>query len=264
MDLNQGMNQPASHSSFEPAPEPVRVCIDTSQPRLPHLRCVEGQHVLKEVALNPAGFQALIELDLMRKPRSLKLGAMHNWVELDGELFRFDDGSQGAAALEKTLNERYVSEVPGAVVHNVEVFPNPASPTGFDLQFPAKPHGFAENRRRHLNDETVEILNDPEKCRVLRTGMVVVLEPPQLVFKRRLADLSESHLEPSPNNTVKTRGPDGQEKSIDLSQPVDLTGLSASQLVAVLNHPSINRRAGLAMAASDQAGADGEPQRQAA
>jgi hypothetical protein len=183
---------------------------------------------------------------------------------MDGELFRFDDTSDGAAAFERALNERYVSEDATSSVQNVMVYSNAASPTGFDLQFPACPHGFAENRRRHLNEETIQILQDTERCRVLRKGIIVVLAPPNLVFKRRHGDLSETHLPAVPSSIVSVRGEDGQVRTIDLSQPVDLLHLTAPDLAAVFNHPAINRRSALASAASSRAHKVGGDQERAA
>jgi len=243
----------------------VRLQIELDESGNGKLRFLEGKETVKLVALNQQGFNALIEQDLMRKPRSLKVGALKDWVELDGELFRFKNESGHAAALEQMLNERYVApEEPGAV-HNVSVFPNPASPTGFDLPFPAKPHGFAENCRRHLNEETVELLQDQEKCGVLRKGTIAALVPPLLVFKLKEPDGSERHLNSGPKNTVQAPGDHGERKIIDLSQPVDLLHLTAGQLTAVLNHPAVNRRAALAVAAASQnEGGDWEENRAAA
>ncbi len=232
--------------TYTPEPEPVRISVDAGDARNPKLKCFEGMHVIQEMALTPVGFNALIDLDLMRRPQSLKVGAMRNWVELDGELFRFDDGSNGPARLEEVLNQRYVSE--GSQVQNVSVFANPASPTGFDLQFPARPHGFPENRRRHLNEETIQILQHPEKCRVLRKGVVIILAPPNLVFKCRNADLTETHLPSGTDSMVSVPTDDGQIRMIDLSQPIDLSKLSPADLAAVFNHLAVNRRAALASA----------------
>src|SRR4029077_4326291 len=81
---------------------------DAGQARI---KCLEGNETVKVVALNAQGFNALIEQRLMRKPGSMKVGALHDWVELDGELIRFQEGMNGAHALELALNERYA---PGA------------------------------------------------------------------------------------------------------------------------------------------------------
>jgi hypothetical protein len=236
----------AQNGPAQPDTESTRLQVVTENPAQPRLRCVQGSKVLKEVALNPVGFNALIDQDLMRKPRSLKVGALHDWVELDGELFRLKNA---AAELEKVLNERYVAPQADAE-QNVAVYPNPASPTGFDLQFPASPHGFPENRRRHLNDETVGILQDTENCPVLRKDILLTLAPPNIVFKTRGSDGIEIHLKPGPDTAVSAPDDNGSSQTIDLSQPVDLLHLSAHQLAAVFNHPAVNRRAKLAESAA--------------
>ena len=151
-------SEPVSIAATEA--ELPRLRIEMDEAGQPRLRFLEGDQTVKVVALNQQAFNALIEEGLLCKPRSLEVGVMRNWVKLDGQLFRFDGDGNGAAGLEEALNDRYVlpDESSG---HNVVVFSNPASPTGFDLQFPASPLGFAENRRRHLNEETIEILQDP-------------------------------------------------------------------------------------------------------
>jgi hypothetical protein len=273
---SQGTAEPTAVSSSgtslgqqaEPA-QPPRPSVDVvSREELPHLRVemdqaghawltfLEGEQTVKHVALSQQAFQGLIEEGLLRQPRSLEVGALRNWVKLDGELFRFEGDPNGASGLEEALNERYVlpEESSGP---NVLVFANPASPTGFDLQFPASPLGFAENRRRHLNQETVGILQDPQKCRVLRKGRILVLAPPQLIFKRNQPGGSEAHLESGPPSQVLLA--DG--RVIDLSQPVDLLHVQAEDLAAVFNHPALNRQAVLAqVAAARRQGREGRRQ----
>ncbi|HWX21050.1 MAG TPA: hypothetical protein VN578_14210 [Candidatus Binatia bacterium] len=232
----------------QPEVHTLRFQVQIGSAGRPRLRCLEGNETVKEVALNLQGFNAVIEQGLMRKPGALKVGALHDWVELDGELFRFQDGADGVRALEKALNERYVPAAePGAPL-DVAVFSNPASPTGFDIQFPATPHGLAETRRCHLNEESVELLQDPHRCRVLRKGTLARLSPPNLIFKRKTPDGGERYLAPRPENIVSAMSDDGQMKAIDLSRPVSLLNLGARELTAVLNHPAINRRARLAQA----------------
>jgi hypothetical protein len=233
----------------EPDPEETFLRVEKDVSGHARLRVIEGPDTLKLVALNPAGFDALIEADLMRKPQSLKVGALHNWVELDGELFRLDGGSDRTTELEETLNERYVAENGASQVQNVSIFANAASPTGFDIQFPAASHGLGENRRRHLDAEALEVLRDREKCCVLRKGIVVVLAPPLLVFKRRHSNGNETHLPAGPRTVVKVPGEQGQTREIDLSEGVDLLRLNDRELAAVFNHPAVNRRAALAAAA---------------
>ena len=97
-----------------------------------------------------------------------------------------------------------------------------------------------------VDQEWQELLQDPERCRVLRRGLTVKLAPPDLVFKEKTAEGGERYLEAGPENTVVTTDGHGQMKQIDLSQQVSLLNLGVSELTAVLNHPSVNRRARLA------------------
>lgn len=245
LELAKAKTAPPSPASVTPVPEEdaLRFQVEMDNARKPRIRCVEGKDTVKIVALNAQGLNALITQGLMRKPRTMKIGALHDWIELDGQVFRFGQEGQGTAQLEKTLNERYHPSVESNSPPDVLVFSNPASPTGFDLQFPAAPNGLAENRRRHLDEQTIELLSDPQRCRVLRKGILAKFAAPNLVFKRATLDGGEAYLEPGPETLVSTRGQEGEAKTIDLSQPVNLLNLGVPELTAVLNHPSINRRA---------------------
>jgi hypothetical protein len=243
----------------EPAAMPsdgggVEFKLDLSNEAQPRLKCLEGNQVVKTVALNAAGLTALVEQGFMRKPNALKVGALHNWVELDGQLFRFKEVPQDAQALERVLNERYLALGTADAPRDVVVSANPASPSGFDLQFPASPLGVVENRKRHLNEETVQLLQDPERCRVLRTGITARFAPPDLVFKVKTTGGGERPLEPGHDSTVSAQGLDGQTKTIDLSRPVSLLNLGVAELNEIFNHPAVNRRAHLAQIARSKAG----------
>ncbi len=236
----------------DPEDEVVRFEIEPAKPA-PRIKCVEGKETVKVVALNLQGMNALVGQGFLRKPRSMKVGALHDWIELDGKVFRFKEGTDWAHDLEQTLNEHYVVIGETSAADDVAVFANPASPTGFDLQFPATPTGVIENRKRHLNEETVQLLQDPERCRVLRRGITAKLAPPDLVFKEKTAEGGERYLEAGPENTIVITDDHGQVKEIKLSQPVSLLNLGVPELTAVFNHPSINRRARLArIAAANQ------------
>jgi len=126
---------------------------------------------------------------------------------------------------------------------DVKVFLNPASASGFDIQFPATANGLAENKRRHLDVEAMGLLSDPQRCRVLRKGIIVKLVPPTFLFLQKTSDGGERHLDPSPENTLCVAGEDGQVKRLDLSQPVSHLGFGVTELAALFNHPSINRLA---------------------
>jgi hypothetical protein len=218
----------------------------TDQPRIKYL---EGNETVKVVALNLHGLNALIEQGLMRRPQSMKAGALHNWVELDGKVFHFKENANAAKELERAFNEQYLAAANPDASPDVAVYPNPASPTGFDIQFPASPKGLVENRKWHLNEETVHLLQDPERCHVLRKGITARLVPPELVFKVKTPGGAERYLNAGLQNTVSVVGKDGQTKTIDLSHPVNLLQLGAGELTAIFNHPAINRRARLVEAA---------------
>jgi len=229
--------------------ETVRFQVEMDDAGRTKVTCFEGKEPVKMVAVNPQGIAALVDLGLMRKPQAWKVGALHNWVELDGELFRLEKGKDGASQLEKALNERYQPTAEPGAPPDIQAFPNPASPTGFDLQFPVTINGLPGNRRYHLNEETMELLQDSQKCRVLRKGTIVKLAAPNLVFKRKTADGGDRYLVSAPRNIVCIRADGGQTKTIDLSHPLDLLHLGAQELTAVLNHPAVNRRARLAQVA---------------
>jgi hypothetical protein len=229
----------------QPDEEVLHFKVETDNAGNPRLRCLEGRETIKIVAVNLQGFSALIEQHLLRKPQTLKVGALHNWVELDGALVRFHENTDWAAELEKLLNERYLPTPEPGAPPDIVASANPASPTGFDIQFPATPNGIAENRKYHLNEESIELLSDSQRCRVLRKGIIAKLTPPHLVFKQKLPDGGERNLEPGPEATVALGNDDGQTKHIELSQPVDLLKINATELTAVLNHPAVNRQARL-------------------
>src|ERR1041384_6672590 len=152
---------PKAHiTARQPEEDVVRFQVEVDNAGKGRVKCLEGNEMVKVVALNLQGFSALIEQGLMRRPRALKVGALHDWVELDGELFRFQKGTNWAGELETVLNERYVWTPEASAPAGVTVYPNPASSAAFDVQFPATPYGLAESRRCHLNEESVELLRD--------------------------------------------------------------------------------------------------------
>ncbi len=205
-----------------------------------HIHSVQGKEILATIGLNAPGFQSLVSQGLMRKPHALKTGALHDWVELDGVLFSFEKGNNDAESLARALNDSYLPASALGTGKEVVVYANAASSTGFDIQFPAKVGGLTESRRRPLIEDALDILQDPDHCGLLRTGLVVKLTRPNLIFKLKTPDGGERYLERSPENVVKICT-DDEEKVIDLSQPVNYMHLSAMDLTAVFNHPAINR-----------------------
>lgn len=242
----------AKQKSLPPAPQPVtaaaheesfRFQVELDKTGQPHIRCFEGKDEAANVAITVPGLNSLFTQGLMRKPAAWKIGALRDWFELDGKIFHFKDGNNNLSELEKILNEQYLPDTGPGADGDVQVFLNPASASGFDIQFPATANGLAENKRRHLDIETMELLSDPQRCRVLRKGIVVKLIPPNLLFLQRTSDGGEHHLEQCAENTLRINGDDGQTKTLDLSQPVSHLGLGLLELTALFNYPAINRLA---------------------
>lgn len=224
-----------------PAQQPLHFHVEVDNKGMVHVHSVQGKETLASIGLNTAGFQSLISQGFMRKPHAMKTGALHDWVELDGVLFSFEKGNNDAAKLEEALNRSYLPASGRGQGKEVVVFTNAASSTGFDIQFPAKTGGLSENRRRPLTEEALELLQDAEHCGLVQLGIVIKLTRPTLIFKKKTPDGGERNLDRSPANTVRVADEDGDEKIIDLSQPVNYLHLSAVELTAVFNHPSINR-----------------------
>jgi hypothetical protein len=236
----------ALSSSSLAALQPLRFHVEMDKEAQVHVRSCRGKEVEATIGLNLAGFNSLITQGLMRKPHSLKTGALHNWVEIDGVLFSFEKGRNDSAQLEKALNEGYLPASDLGAGKDIVVLSNSASSTGFDLQFPVQVGGVAERRKRHLNEETLEILQDPVHCGLLQPGIVVKLSRPTLIFKQKTSDGGERYLEKIPANVVRVTNEDGEEKLIDLSQPVNYMHLEPSELTAIFSHPVINRHGSVA------------------
>jgi hypothetical protein len=235
--------------------QPLRFHVEVDKRAQVHIHCMQGKETLASVGLGVAGINSLCQQGLMRKPRALATGALHDWVELDGELFSFDKGRNDAARLEQTLNERYVPEAAAARAKEVVIFLNSASSTGFDIQFPVMVAGVPDNHRHHLNEQALEKLQDPDHCGLLHKEIIIKLIPPNLVFKQKTPDGGEQYLAWSRENTVTVTDEEGREKTLHLSQPLNLLRLSATELTAVFNHPAINRQT----KASPRPGAPSEP-----
>jgi hypothetical protein len=251
---------PSQQAAAQPGAQPLRYRVEVDKRAQVHIHCLQGRDTLASVGLSVAGINSLNQQGLMRKPRKLTTGALHDWVELDGELFSFGQGKNDAARLQQILNERYVPEVAAGLGKEVVVFLNPASPTGFDIQFPVMVAGAPDNHRHPLNDQSLASLLDPDHCGLLHKEIIVKLIPPNLVFKRKTPDGGEQYLPWSPEHAVTVVDEEGHEKNLHLSQPLNLLRLSATELAAVFNHPSINRHT----KAGRQAAARGGPALEAA
>ena len=228
-------------SSAQPNTEALRCRVEVDKRGQIHVHCVRGKETLASIGLTVAGFKSLYQQGLMCKPHTLETGALHDWVELDGELFSFEQGRNDAARLEQVLNERYVLAASVGPAKEVVIFLNPASSTGFDIQFPITAGGVPDNHRRHLDEQSLGLLQDPDHCGLLHRDIIVKLIPPNLVFKKKTPDGGEQYFSWSPENALNLLDEDGRQKIIQLSQPLNLLRLSRAELAAVFNHPTINR-----------------------
>ncbi len=237
-----------SASSAERVPPRFQVELDNKG--MVHVHFVQGREQLASIGLNVAGFQSLVAQGFMRKPHSVKTGALHDWVELDGVLFSFEKGKNDGPRLEQALNHSYLPASGIGGGKEIVVYANAASSTGFDIQFPVKVAGSTENRRRPLTEDSLDLLQDPDHCGLLQAGLVVKLSRPTLIFKQKTPDGGERYFPQGPTNLVRVADEDGQETLVDLSQPVNYLHLGAVELTAVFNHPSINRHAQASPASS--------------
>ena len=230
-------------STGQAQPQPLHFKVEVDKSGQVHISSLRGTEMMAMVGLTIQGFNSLLSQGLIRKPGALDVGALHDWVELDGELCSFEHGNNDSGKLETLLNEHYVPLLDAAGGKTVLIFTNAASPTGFDIQFPVTVGGVAENRRRGLNEAALDLLQEPLRCGLLHRGLIVKLTPPVLIFKRKTPDGGETYLEQLAENTVSLTGDDGRQRFIDLSKPVNYMRLSAPDLTAVFNHPAINRHA---------------------
>jgi hypothetical protein len=234
--------QPLAAAPRHPAePQGTRFEVELDKRGQVHVRCVQGKEVLATIGLNAPGFQNLVSQGFMRKPHSIKAGALHDWVELDGVLYSFEHGKDESSRLAQALNTTYAPTTSIGRGKDIVIFENAASSTGFDIQFPTMTAGMVENRRRPLNEECLELLQDPVKTALLQPGLILKLSRPNFIFKQKTPDGGERYLEKSPGTMVLISDDDGEQKRVDLSQPVNYLHLSAVELTAVFNHPAINK-----------------------
>ncbi|MCX6923812.1 MAG: hypothetical protein NT154_11490 [Verrucomicrobia bacterium] len=247
----------APASLAQPESQALRFRVEVDKRGQVHIHCVRGKETLASIGLSVAGFKSLYQQGLMRKPNTLESGALHDWVELDGELCSFEKGQDAAVRLEQILNERYVPAATVGPAKEVAIFLNPASSSGFDIQFPIVVAGVPDNHRRHLDEQSLGLLQDPDHCGLLHRELIIKLIPPNLVFKRKTPDGGEHYLAWGPEHTVNVTDEEGQLKTIQLSQPLNLLRLGRTELNAVFNHPTINRHT--KAASPDQASSVAEP-----
>lgn len=243
------LKKQADSKATSPPPDPVpaveqqtqrfEVEVDTKGQVKVH--CVQGKAIAATIGLTTAGFQSLVDQRLMRKPRSVKTGVLHDWVELDGVLYSFKDGKNDSEKLARALNGNFLPGTAFGEEESIVVLGNAATATGLELQFAARVAGVPDHHRRPLDQATLELLQDPERCGLLQPGIIVKLAAPHIIFKRRTADGGEQYLPSGPDTLIKVQRRNGEQTFVDISKPLDYMRLGPKELTAAFNHPLINK-----------------------
>lgn len=242
-----------------PRQQALRFRVEVDKRGQVHILCVRGAELVASAGLSIPGLTGLANQGLMRKPRGLDVGALHDWIELDGELFSFEHGNNDAARLEELLNKQYLPLGGGSSARDILLFANAASPTGFDIQFPVTLGGVQESRRRTFNDAALELLQEPVRCGLLQPGIILKISPPTLIIKRKTPEGGEDYLQKDETNVVTLADDSEQRRLIDLSRPVNYTHLNVVELTAVFNHPAINRHSSAPVGATTAVEVAAEP-----
>ena len=199
----------------------LKVCFKVRLDHLGHMMidCIQGAERM-ETGLR--GLSTLIQNGVMLKPGSLHVDPLQRGVEIDG--VRFESSEAGARQLEETLNDRYAPTLKVDTENTVAIRDNPASPTGFDIQFVTVRVGTRFDVKGHLTQEQLDVLQNPAKCNLLQPGIVLRISPPHLIVRRKRSDGGEGRIPELPDlNYLRT---------------------TAQQLQQFFNHPLVRRSGG--------------------
>src|SRR5438067_393443 len=173
----------------EPPPQPdpiaLRFRVEVDKRGQVHVHCVLDEETGASIGLSTAGFNRLVQQGFLRKPRAFHAGVLHDWVELDGDLCSFENGKNDAARLEQILNERYLPSGTASRGKEVLVLVNAASAMGFDIQFAAIVGGVPGSQCHHLNEQSLELLQDKVDSGLLYDGIIIKLIACNIIFMRR-------------------------------------------------------------------------------
>ena len=125
--------------------------------------------------------------------------------------------------LEAFLNTHYSREMTEKPVA-IHVRENPASPTGFEMEYITERDGIRRDVIVPLVNEEIEMLQDTAKGGLIRSGVIVRLMPPFLMVRRRLSD--------------------GRETPVPELMDIEYRSASAAMIQHMLNHPAIVRGPG--------------------
>lgn len=167
------------------------------------------------------GLPSLMQNGLMLKPAAFHVDPMQRHVEIDG--VRFECNDAGVRSLEAALNARYAPKLKDPGETPVEIRENPASPSGFDVRFVTVHAGARFEIKGHLDQEKLDILQDPAKCNLLKPGILFRLVPPFLLVRRRR--------------------PDGGEERVPELRDLEYLRATPVELQQLFNHPLVRRGA---------------------
>lgn len=217
-----GPGKPAPiRSHVAPAAPPGTVVFRVHLDHLGH-PVIEARRDEEQTTTGLRGLAHLATDGWIRRPDRLHVDPLQRYVELDGH--RFPADPEGAKALEEALNTRYRPAVVASSGAAVEVRDSPGASTGFDIHFRILRAGTRFDIKGHLSQDKLDILQDFEKCGLLKQGTILRLSPPFLYFRRRRSD--------------------GGEEAVPGIPDVKYRGISAADLQRLLNHPAIRADAG--------------------
>jgi hypothetical protein len=181
-------------------------------------------HVLIEATRNTerteTGLRGLDHLSVdgwMIRPASLHVDPLQRYVEIDG--IRFEVSAEGVRSLEEALNQRYAPETAASGSAAIEIRENAGASTGFDIHFRMIRAGTRVDVTGHLSQDKLDILQDHDKCGLLRPGIILRISPPFLYLRRRR--------------------PDGGEEPIPEIPDIKYRAISAPELERLFNDPRI-------------------------
>ncbi|MCZ7634891.1 MAG: hypothetical protein M5U12_01760 [Verrucomicrobia bacterium] len=214
-------SQPAAVAPTPASPVADHVVFRVKLDRFGHLAidCHAGE---EHTSTSLRGLPSLIHNGLMLPPAQFHVDPLQRHVEIDGA--RFECSEAGARELEAAPQRPLRPRLADSSETPIEVRENPASPSGFDLRFVVTHAGARFEVKGHLDQEKLDILQDPAKSNLLKPGMLLRLVPP-LLFVRR-------------------RRPDGGEERVPELPDFDYLRATAAQLKEFLNHPLLRRGAG--------------------
>ena len=209
----------AARAAAAPPADPRRFRV-----KLDHLGhvLIEWGHGIDREETGLRGLATLITNGLIRKPGHYRVDPMQRSIEIDGVTFECNEA--GVKRLEEALNTRYAPSPQGSKGVAIEIKENLAASTRFDIHFRTSHAGVTHDIKGHLTQELLDVLQDPAKCDLIQPGIHLLLSPPNLLIRRRRADMGEERIPELPD--------------------VNLLRLTSVQLQQIINHPLIRRNSG--------------------